>query len=1104
MNLTTQDSAAHGGPDERLAIIFDASPVAMTITRLADGLIVAANRAFLTLFGFERTQVIGRTSTSLAVWVNVEERARVVRDLLTHRTLRNLETPFRTNAGAIRQGVVSLELITWDGQPAMLAIIQDITAQKRVELELRLLQTIAQEIGRAPDLKSALSLTLAHICAQGEWAVGEAWLPDERQGHLAPGPVWCSDIPGLAEFSAASADLRFSPGVGLPGVAWQRAAPMWEHDVTNPTQSRVLLRRDLARQAGLKTALAVPALADERLVTVLVFFSLDARPHDAHQIELVKTVAAHLGEVLRRTELFTQVQLYRDALASASDSMVITDLNTAILDVNPAFETITGYTRAEALGRTPNLLRSPHSTDAFYQALWHDISTRGFWSGEIINRRKNGELWHSFQSISTVHDGQGRPVGYIGIGRDITQIKQHEREMAAIVQLSAALRTAHSRRAMIEIIIEQAMTLFGAHSASISIHDPENDALVVELARGAWAEVTGLSLARGVGISWHVLASGQPYISDDVRRDARLARPDLVTEPHQVAAVPLIFEQTPVGVLSIGCHNPISASQLHVLLAIAGLAAYSLQNAIYQERLARYAARVEAIMNSAPDGIILLDADLRLVLANPAAHRALEMLAPAALAQPLHLGEERCAAQVLAQLGGRPLPELLQPPTDKPAHELSASGRTFELVASPLRAAHDATLFSTPGEGWVLIVRDVTQERLVMERIQQQEHLSAVGQLAAGIAHDFKNIIGVITLYAQLLMHVPMTERDHQRLATIQQQAKHASRLIQQILDFSRRSAMEHSPVDLLPFLRELVNLWTRTLPENIRVELSYDSREYIVNGDPTRLQQAMMNLAINARDAMPQGGLFSIRLDRLDVQPAAPPPLPEMTPGWANCPTWLRLTISDTGAGIAPEALPHIFEPFFTTKAPGSGTGLGLAQVYGIVAQHGGFVAVTSPAGQGAVFTIYLPLTATPAPPTGEFDPVPLPDASAAKKKDPTATILLVEDEATTREALREALETLGYTVLTAANGQAAFELFVTHNAQIALVLTDLVMPAMSGLDLFRVMHAMRPNVKVVAMTGYPLEGEGQPLLELGLLGWLQKPFGFESLDATLRQILA
>jgi len=385
------------------------------------------------------------------------------------------------------------------------------------------------------------------------------------------------------------------------------------------------------------------------------------------------------------------------------------------------------------------------------------------------------------------------------------------------------------------------------------------------------------------------------------------------------------------------------------------------------------ARRMEQILTTVPTGVLLLDAEGRVLQANPVAEKDLAVLAGAGI------------GDVLTHLGDRPLAELLtSPPTRGLWHEVQADGRTFEVIARPVEPA----LSVSGGNGaepeyWVLVTNDVTREREIQTQLEQQERLAAVGQLAAGIAHDFNNIMAVIVLYAQMAARSEvLSERDREGMAVIIQQAWHANRLIGQILDFGRRAALERCHLDLLPLLKEQVRLLERTLPEHIRIELDYGQDEYMVDADPTRIQQVITNLAVNARDAMPGGGTLRIGLKRIAVERGKSPLLPPLSsPG-----EWIRLRVSDTGMGIPPEVLPHIFEPFFTTKGPGEGSGLGLAQVHGIVGQHGGRIDVQTQAGEGTTFTIYLPaLGGQPAGPS-------LPDVPTVPQGE-GEVVLVVED---------------------------------------------------------------------------------------------------------------
>jgi two-component system, cell cycle sensor histidine kinase and response regulator CckA len=266
-----------------------------------------------------------------------------------------------------------------------------------------------------------------------------------------------------------------------------------------------------------------------------------------------------------------------------------------------------------------------------------------------------------------------------------------------------------------------------------------------------------------------------------------------------------------------------------------------------------------------------------------------------------------------------------------------------------------------PDGSYQSIVRDVTERQILETQLRRHEQLAAIGQLAAGIAHDFRNILTTIILYAQLGQRRPdLPNGVTQYLGTIIGEANKATDLVQQILDFARRAEIERRPVDLVAFIAKIVSILQRTLPENVHITVDIGAGDCVIEGDVGRLQQALTNLALNARDAMPQGGTLHIGLMRISVAPGARPPIPAMES--ASAPrTWIYLSIADTGVGMSAEAYAHRFEPFFTTKAPEQGSGLGLAQVYGIVQLHHGHIDVTTESGKGTTFHIYFPALLTP-----------------------------------------------------------------------------------------------------------------------------------------------
>jgi signal transduction histidine kinase/CheY-like chemotaxis protein len=401
----------------------------------------------------------------------------------------------------------------------------------------------------------------------------------------------------------------------------------------------------------------------------------------------------------------------------------------------------------------------------------------------------------------------------------------------------------------------------------------------------------------------------------------------------------------------------------------------------------------------------------------------------------------------------------------------------------------------------------------IQKRIQRQERMAAVGQLAAGIAHDFNNILTSIIGFAELLQANPELPLSAQAdLERITKQGQRAARLVRQILDFSSQTITEKRPLDLKLSLKEMIKLLERTIPEDIRISLAdapilptlsigmqaartteAEAQEYLVTADLAQLQQAITNLALNARDAMPEGGRLSFQLAHLSLVPPEAPPISGMPPG-----NWIRLSVSDTGIGIPPHLHTQIFEPFFTTKEVGQGTGLGLAQVYGIIKQHEGYINVESELGAGATFNIYLPALASPGGSPSAEEP-----CGGTIPRGKGEMILLVEDDASVRYIGTTMLQHLGYRVLTASQGQEALQIYEQHQAEIKVVLTDMTMPEMGGQALAALLYQKNASLKLVMLTGYPLKTGAAELQPPGVQDWLQKPLKLDQLAQTLYRIL-
>jgi PAS domain S-box-containing protein len=467
--------------------------------------------------------------------------------------------------------------------------------------------------------------------------------------------------------------------------------------------------------------------------------------------------------------------------------------------------------------------------------------------------------------------------------------------------------------------------------------------------------------------------------------------------------------------------------------------------------------RNELLLNCAGEGIYGLSLEGRVTFINPTGASLLGYSVDELVAAPIHATCHHTRAD------GRPFP-----PEECPIQAVLADGRVHTIDDDVMWRKDGSRVpveyVSTPihderGDlaGAVVVFRDITERRRLEEMVRQSQKLEAIGGLAGGVAHDFNNILGVITGYGELMRR--QIEPEHParpRLEQVLKAAERAAGLTRQLLAFSRKQEIQPRILDLGAVTADLGEMLHRVIGEDVELEVRQAPKLGAVKADPTQLEQVILNLVVNARDAMPKGGHLTIETANADLDEAyaaAHPP--------AQAGPFVMLSVSDTGTGMDAETQRRIFEPFFTTKPRGERTGLGLATVYGIVKQSRGYIWVYSEPGQGTTFKVYLPRVeeqpealdagTTAAPPTGGNE-----------------TVLLVEDTESLREMIREVLEEQGYTLLQASHGEEALALARDHKGPIPLLLTDLVMPRLGGADLARQLASLRPEMRVLYMSGY------------------------------------
>jgi two-component system cell cycle sensor histidine kinase/response regulator CckA len=389
----------------------------------------------------------------------------------------------------------------------------------------------------------------------------------------------------------------------------------------------------------------------------------------------------------------------------------------------------------------------------------------------------------------------------------------------------------------------------------------------------------------------------------------------------------------------------------------------------------------------------------------------------------------------------------------------------------------------------LVVLRDVSEKYRLEEALRQSQKMEAVGRLAGSLAHDFNNYLTAIRGFGEVVLERLEPEDPlADSLLEIQKAADRATRLTRQLLAISRKQVLQPRPVDLNAVLAGLENMLRSLLGSGVRLHLALESGLSLVRADPGQIEQVVLNLVVNARDAMPQGGALVIQTARVEVRGLGAHP-DHLPPG-----RYVRLGVEDTGQGMDPDTLSHVFEPFFTTKPAGRGTGLGLSTVYGIVQQNHGFVWVYSEPGRGSTFKVYLPRVDEAAE--------EVPDATAPDSARGTETILLVEDEASLRAILRELLESYGYTVIDAGNGVNALRVAEEHRGAIHLLLSDVVMPHMTGRELSERLARRRRQMRVLLMSGYA--GSSPDPLVPESAAFIEKPFTAQAFLRRVRDVLS
>ncbi len=760
------------------------------------------------------------------------------------------------------------------------------------------------------------------------------------------------------------------------------------------------------------------------------------------------------------------LQPFRELLEAAPDAMVIVNEAGEIVLINSQTEKLFGYDREDLLGHSVERLIPARFQDRHLDhraAYLSDPRVRALGVGpELYAIRKDGHEFPVEISLSPLKTAEGILV--TAAIRDISERKRVEGqihklnlELQAKDQLQLLLDS--TAEAIYSIDVDGACTLCNAACLRLLGYSRDSELLAKNMhALMHHTRPDGRAYPVEECKIFQAFRQGKgTHVTDEV-----LWRADGTSFPAEYWSYPVRHNGRVVG--SVVTFFDIT------------------QRKKSEEALRRSESRYRSIIESAPYGVYRVDENGRIAMANSTFAGMLGYQAPDEVLG-LNTGTDVYPNPTEQQLARDYASE--DPKVGYETKWKRKDGKMITVRLGGRRLPDDDEL---PG-GFEVFVEDITEHRSLQKQFEHAQKMEAVGRLAGGVAHDFNNLLMIISGYAQLLDESSADPKKVVEYATrIQDASSKAATVTRQLLAFSRKQVLEPTVLDLSYVVKDLAKMLPRLLGEDVETVLELDPQVGTVRADRGQIEQVIMNLAVNARDAMPQGGRLTIATSNVALDASYYQGV-EVTPG-----QYVLLAVSDTGTGMNAETQVHIFEPFYTTKEAGKGTGLGLATVYGIVKQSNGFIWVYSEPDKGSIFKIYLPRVDAAVDSDGSLQLVHAPSAG-------TETILLVEDEAALRNVCRVYLESKGYTVLEAGNSKEAMKICQSHDRPIHVLITDIVMPGMGGLELAKSALELRPTLSVVLVSGYtdrPLDREA-----IGFGKFLQKPFSFDALARTVRSLL-
>jgi two-component system, cell cycle sensor histidine kinase and response regulator CckA len=761
------------------------------------------------------------------------------------------------------------------------------------------------------------------------------------------------------------------------------------------------------------------------------------------------------------------------------------------LTVNPAMARIAGYSSpAEMIEQVHDIGKQLYVVPSIRDEVKRQLEEKGELNGfECQMPRKDGSIIWISMNVRALRDASGKIVSHDGTAEDITDSKVAELRRQVSTEIIHAVGATENLNDLLVLIHGAISKALDADNCFVALHDSASNTFNFPFFRDKF-DPPPAPQTLGRGCAAYVLRTGKAELISPQRLEELVALGDAELEgtpSRSWLGVPLRTLSETIGVLVVQSYdreNAYTQHDLEFLSSVGGQIGFAIERKRAEARVRESEARLRVLIQQLPAVVWTVDMNLRFTSA-----------LGAGLVR-LGLKPDQVVGMLLSDYFETIDPEFL--PIS--AHRRAVAGEpvTFQVDwKDGSYACHVEPLRDATGQvrGAICMALDVTDRKRLEEQFRQAQKMEAVGRLAGGIAHDFNNLLMVIQGYADLMAErLPAGDSQRRSAEQIQTAARRATSLTQQLLAFSRKQMLAPKVLNIHSVVGDMEKILRRLIGEDVELRTSTEADLWLVKADRSQIEQVIMNLAVNARDAMPRGGRLMIETANVELDASNAQPPAVLAAG-----KYVMLSVTDNGCGMDAATQAHIFEPFYTTKEKGKGTGLGLATVYGIVKQSGGYIWVYSEAGRGTTFKIYLPKIEEEVP--GEiFDRRP--DSSSLPRG--SEVILLVEDEKGVRELARRYLEMSGYTVLEAEDGHTALELSAMHDGPIHLLMTDVVMPGISGRELADRISRSRTGIKILYMSGYA----DQAVVHHGILEsdavLLQKPFNMAALASKLREMLA